>query len=76
MLREGQPWERTLGASEEGPGVCEWALAAVGQAGQGTPAAATCHGQILPKAIALEGPFLPHPCQCQLLQGTPGAVPT
>ena len=61
MLREGQPWGAGPGGRQQGQGVWEWVLAAVGQARQGTPAAATWHGQLLPRAIAMEDPLLLHP---------------
>lgn len=69
-----RPWGQTKTA-----GVCVCAQVGVSSCGPGL--AGNTSSSHMPRAIPAPGhssggPLLPHPCHCQLLQGTPGAVPT
>lgn len=75
MLREGQPCEQALEAGEGNRGVWEWVSAATGQTRQGALVAVHGMGSSCPRPQLWKTPR-PDFCYRQLLQGTPGAVPT
>lgn len=74
----GSPAERALGAGEVGQAVgngCQQWLAGLGQAGN-TSGPPQGLGSSCSRPELWRTPLPPPSCHCQLLQGTPGAVPT
>ena len=76
MLREGQPPGAGPGGRPRGPGYMGMGISSWGP-GQAGNTSSSHRARTAPTwGHSSKGPPPPAPCHCQLLQGTPGVVPT